>query len=94
MAAAGGGEDRVERRFLGAAAGAVALDDLDVVIAEAGDPLLGDFDQLALPLDRHHLAGDPADDRRRIAGAGADLEHLVARLDLGRLDHQRDDVRL
>jgi hypothetical protein len=47
-----------------------------------------------MALDRDHLAGDSAHHRRRITRAGADLEHPVARRDLGRLDHQRDDIRL
>ena len=47
-----------------------------------------------MALDRDHLARDPAHHRRRIARAGADLEHPVAGRDLGRLDHQGDDIGL
>ena len=94
MASARRGEDGVERRLVRPAAGAVALDDFDIVVAEPLQPFARDFDQLVLALDRDDAGGDPADDRRRIAGAGPDLEHVVARLDARRLDHQRDDVRL
>jgi hypothetical protein len=37
---------------------------------------------------------DLADDRRGIAGACADLEHLVARSDTGGVDRQRNDIWL
>ena len=94
MASARRREDRVKRRLVAASPGAVALDDLDIVVAEPLQPLARDLDQLVLPLDPDHLVGNPADDRRRVARARTDLEHLVARLDLRRLDHQRDDVRL
>ncbi len=47
-----------------------------------------------MALDRDHLAGDPAHHRGGVARAGADLEHPSPGRDLGRLDHQRDDIGL
>ena len=40
------------------------------------------------------MSGDAAHHRRRVAGAGADLQHLVAGAELGELDHAGDDVGL
>jgi hypothetical protein len=47
-----------------------------------------------IALDREDPAGDQRHHRRGKAGARADLEHPVARPQLGRLDHERDDVGL
>ena len=94
MAAARRGEDRVERRFVGPAPGAVALDDLDIVVAEPLQPLARDLDQLVLALDGDHLAGDAADHRGRVARARADLEHLVAGPIPAAWIISADDIRL
>ena len=80
--------------MLRATQGSIALDDLDVGVAEPLEPLASGFNEVVLALDPDHLAGDAADDSCRVAGTGSDLEHLVAGLDAGRLDHQRDDIRL
>ena len=50
--------------------------------------------QLLVPLDGVDLARDPAEDRRGVARAGADLEHAIAGPERERRGHQRDDVRL
>ncbi len=47
-----------------------------------------------MPLDRVDLPGDMAEHGRGITGAAADLEHPIVRPDLGRFNHQRDNVRL
>ncbi len=47
-----------------------------------------------MPLDSAHAARDPAHHRGRVAGARANFEHVVARLNLGKLDHACDDIRL
>jgi hypothetical protein len=57
-------------------------------------PLARDLDQIVLPFDPDHLAGDAADYRGGVSRPGADLEHLVAQADTRRLDHQPDDVGL
>jgi hypothetical protein len=41
-------------------------------------------------LDGVDTGGDPAEYRRR--GAGADLKHAITRLHFGRLDHRSDDI--
>jgi hypothetical protein len=68
--------------------------DEDIAIAERLDPPLRRLGQRWMPLDRLHLRRDLAEHRRRIARAGADLEHAVAGLDLGGFDHQRHDIGL
>ena len=50
--------------------------------------------EIAMPLDAVDLAGQSAQNRRRVARSGADIEDAVAGLDLGGFDHQRDNVRL
>jgi hypothetical protein len=79
LVAAGGDEDRVERRFVGQAEAAVAGDDRDIVVAERLDPLRGLPGQRLVPLDREDLPGDAAHNRRGVTRARADLEHPVAR---------------
>ena len=91
---AGRSQDGVERRGLGPAARAVAGAQLDVVVAQPLQPRRRQPGQLVDALDGIDALGDPADHRGRIARAGADLEHAIARLDLRRCDHQADDVRL
>jgi hypothetical protein len=86
--------DGIERRDLGPAQGAVAVADLDIAIAKPGEAAFGGFRQRAMPLDRVDLSGDAARHSGGVAGAGADLQHPVAGLHLGGLDHQRHDVRL
>ena len=81
MASTCRGKDCVERGVIGAAFGPVALDDLDIVIAEATEPLACNSDQRIVPFDRDHLTGDAADHRRCVSRAGTDLEHRVAGLD-------------
>src|SRR5436309_616982 len=71
MAAAGGGENGVERRMFGTSPGAVAFDDLDIAVTELIEPLPRDLDQIMLPLDPDHLLGDAADDGGGVARAGA-----------------------
>ena len=95
MASARRGEDRVERRFVRPAAGAVALDDLDIVVAEPLQAFARDLDQFVLAFDRDRPC--PAM-RRSPRPHSPSPRRPRARcspgLDAGRLDHQRDDVRL
>ena len=47
-----------------------------------------------VPLDGIDLVGDAAQHGRGIAGARSNFEHFVGWLELKKLDHARDDVRL
>ena len=50
--------------------------------------------EIAMPLDAEYFAGQSAQNRRRVTRSGANIEDAVAGLDLGGLDHQRDNVWL
>ena len=63
-------------------------------MAERGEAFAGFLAKAIDAFDRVDAGGDPARHRRRVAGAGADLEHPVAGPDPGCLEHQRDDVGL
>ena len=74
-----GGNDRVERGVLGPSEGAVATTNLDIGIAELGEPLAGDVGELRDAFDREHALRDEREHGRGISRARADLEHgLVA----------------
>jgi hypothetical protein len=91
---AGGDHDGVERGRLRPALGAVGADDLHVVIAELRFAGLGQSRKLLVPLDGIDLIGNAPHHRRRIAGPGADLEHIIAGPQFGQLDHAGNDIRL
>src|SRR3954452_6689222 len=55
VAAAGGGDDRIERSLVETALRPVALDNLEVVVAEAVNALPRELDQVVLPLDADHF---------------------------------------
>ena len=52
----------------------------DVVIAAVGG-------EAGVALDGMDLSGNPARDGGGIARSGADLENLIARLEIGRFEH-------
>ena len=87
-------DDRVERRGLRPAQGAVAAANLDIAIAKPGEPVLGASREPAMSLDRINLRRNAAEHGGRVARAGADLQHSIAGPDFGGFDHQRHDVRL
>ena len=91
---AGRDQDGVERGLLRQALGAVGEDDLGIGVTETRDPLARLVGQHVVALDGEHLAGDAAQHRRRVARAGADLEHRVGGPKLQQLDHAGDDIRL
>ena len=62
--------------------------------AEPLEQLLGPPRQPPVPLDGVDPPGQPGEDRRLVARAGADLEHLAAPGHLERLGHQPDHGRL
>ena len=86
----GGDDDAVEGRLLGQAERAVAVDHGDVVQPEPLEELAGAAGEAAMALDGVDPAGEAGEDRRLVAGAGADLEHLAALGHLERLGHQPD----
>ncbi len=92
--AAGGDEDRVERRGLGPASAAVAAAQFDVAVAQALQACTGGVAEVRMALDRVDPGGQQAQHCARIAGASADLEHAVGRADARAFGHQRDDVGL
>ena len=94
MGTAGGNDDGLEGRFLRQSFGAVGDNDLGVGVTQPLQPGAGELCQFLVALDGEHLARHAAHHRRRIARAGADLEHLVAWLDLGKLEHAGDDIGL
>ena len=80
--AAGGNDDGVERGLVRQSLGAVAADDLDIVVAkplQARARLIG---ELLVALDGVDLVGDAADHGRGVAGPCADFENLIAGLEL------------
>ena len=91
---AGRDQDGVERGLLREALGAVGEDDLGIGVTQARDPLARLVGQHVVALDGEHLAGNAAQHRRRVARAGADLEHRVGGPKLQQLDHAGDDIRL
>ena len=94
IGAAGGDDDRIEGRVLRPTERAVAVQHVHVVetlLAQSPRRLFGQF---GVPLDRVDLAGDSSQDRRGVAGAGADFQHAVLRLQLECLGHQGHDVGL
>ena len=72
-----GHQDRLIGRVLGPAQAAVALEHVDVVVSELGQPTARGVGQLPDPLDRVHLARDPGQDGRAVAGAAARLARQV-----------------
>ena len=94
LRAAGGNDDRVVRRMLRPAERAVAVVHVHVRIAELPQAPLRRPRELLVALDRIDLGRDAAQHGGRVAGSGADLEHAVARRELERRGHRRDDVRL
>src|SRR5690606_15144034 len=86
--------DRVERRFGGAAASAVAFKDANIGITKALHALARQLRKLVVAFDRHDLARQLAENRGRITGARSDLENLVTATHIRRIDSQRDDIGL
>ena len=86
-------QDDVERRVRRDAFGEVARVDVDAAEAEAGQPRLDVGPQRRFAFERNDAAGEAGEQRRRIAGAAADIEHLVRRLDASALDQPREDQR-
>ena len=86
--------DRVERRAVGRAEAAVADSHLDGAVPGQLERPPRAGGQHGDPLDRDDPAGELVEHRRRVAGAGADVEHALAAVELEELAHRRDDERL
>src|SRR5690606_14213708 len=91
---AGGGEDdAVIRGVWGVAAHAVAGNHLDAVETGLGEMGAGGINQPFVDVDRGYaalLADEVGDEGGVVAGAGANLEHVVARLEVELLEHDGD----
>ena len=74
--------------------GAVAMEDVHIVIAQVPHAPACQLGQRRVPLDGVDLRGDAGEDGSGIAGAGADLEDSVARGELEGLGHERHHVGL
>ena len=75
---AGRDQDGVVGRVLGPAERAVAVQHVDVGVAEPREPLGRAPGQLGVALDRVDLGGDLGQHGGGVARAGADLEHAFA----------------
>src|SRR3546814_7913347 len=65
--------------------------DVDIVVAQAPEPVARDIGKRAMALDGIDGGGHPAQHRRRIARAGADLQHAILRLDPGECRHRSEE---
>jgi hypothetical protein len=91
---AGRDQDGVERRRVRPSQRAVAGLQDDVAVTQALNARPRQARQRVVALDGMDAGGDPAGDGGGIARSGSDLEHFVAGLDAGRLQHQGDDAGL
>src|SRR3990172_9271251 len=89
-----GHDDSVEGRDLGQATVAVTGDDGYVVVAVRLERFFRPLGERWEDLDRVHVARQPGENRRLVAGAGPDLQDPVFRLRVEKLRHDRHDVRL
>jgi hypothetical protein len=73
---------------------AVAVEHLDIAVAQVPEPPARLLGERLVPFDRVDMADHPGQHGRRIPRAGADLEHAIlwSRLDGG--DHEGNDVGL
>lgn len=76
------------------AEGAVTLQHVHVVVSELGQPCARPGGQRFAPLDREHILGEPAQDRRGVPGASPDLENAFVAFQAERFDCDRHDVGL
>src|SRR5262249_54512509 len=94
-----GDDDLVERRRLLPtiiAVGALRADRLEFGVATGDQPVIDAARALgerADDLDRPDLVGEVGEICRLVAGAGADLEHLFAKLDVDRGSHAAYEMR-
>jgi hypothetical protein len=84
-------EDAVEGRLIGQAETAIAGQHGDVAEAHLREQDLGRAHQRPVAVDGVDPARELAEHGGLVARAGADLEHLVARLHVERLGHQPHD---
>src|SRR5262245_51068487 len=89
-----GDGDRRERSLVREPDRAVAEVDAHAVVARFGEVAPRLLRQLRDPLDGVHLAGELGQDRRLVAGAGPDVEHLLGAGQPERLGDASDHVGL
>jgi hypothetical protein len=91
---AGGHDDGIIGGMVRPSTCAVAMEDMDIVIAEFGQSLGGPFGERTEPLDRVDIGSDFGQHRGGIAGPSADLEDLFAALEHQGFGHEGDDIGL
>jgi hypothetical protein len=91
---AGGHDDGIIGGMVRPSTCAVAMEDMDIVIAEFGQSLGGPFGERTEPLDRVDIGSDFGQHRGGIAGPSADLEDLFAALGHQGFGHEGDDMGL
>ena len=94
LRSAGGDDDGIVGRMLRPALGAIAVQDVDIVVAEFGQRRRGLFRELAETFDRVDVGRDLRQHRGGIAGTRADLENLLAALQHQGFRHEGDDIGL
>ena len=89
-----GDENCIEGGLVDPSFGAVGVENVDIIEAGRVEIVGGGFGELADALDGEHFACDFGENSRCIAGAGPDLEQLLAAAQSQRLDHERHDIGL
>jgi len=95
MVRRGGDNDRVEGRVLLPPVITIPLRDVDIAIPQIAQPGCGLLGQFRHDLDAVHInVAQFGQHRCLVAGACADFQHLLPRLQGQQLRHPGDDVRL
>ncbi len=87
-------DDAVEITDAGRDVEAVAQHHLDIVALDLLEPRPGAVGQGPVAFDRQDVTGQPRQDGRLVAGAGADFEHAVMLLQIQLLGHVGHDKGL
>nr|CAD6438798.1 hypothetical protein REQ54_04758 [Rhizobium sp. Q54] len=74
--------------------GAVTNNHFNIIIAEISHALLCEFAKDLMAFDGIDRIRNLTENRRRVAGTGADLEHTVVRTHFRCFDHCSDDIGL
>ena len=94
LRSAGRHDDGIIGSMLRPSFGAVAVQHVNIVVAEFGKQRRGLVRELAETFDRVDMARDLRQHRGGIAGTGADLENLLAALQHQGFRHEGDDIGL
>ncbi len=91
---AGGHDDGIVGSMLRPAPGAIAVQDVNIVVAELSEQRRGLVRKLAETFDRIHIGRDLRQHRGGVTGTRADLENFLAALQHQGFRHEGDDIRL